>query len=264
VSAVQYGHDTRVAALSYKSWALCQLGFADQANQARLGALKWAAELNHANTTGYAHFQGGLVSDVLQRRVQRTIDGARQAIRICDELALPLWRGSSRLVLGWALAHCGRRELSLTEIAAGIDHLHTRQGLLVVLMLGVAAEAQALIGDWAGAIVSIQEAFEVFDPGRDSAWIADLHRIRAFIWLRGQLSARDQAEADFHHAIEIAHRQSAKLLELRATTSLARLWGEQRRRREARDLLAPVYGWFTEGFDTADLKEAKALLAELT
>jgi predicted ATPase len=92
---------------------------------------------------------------------------------------------------------------------------------------------------------------------------AELHRLEGELRLRCDAADEQRAEASFRRALEIARAQKAKSWELRAATSLARLWGERGRRTEARDLLAPVYAWFTEGFDTADLKDAKALLAEL-
>jgi class 3 adenylate cyclase/predicted ATPase len=263
-SCVQYGHDTRVAALCYKSWALSQLGFVDQADHAGHAALSWAAEVNHPNTTGYAYFQGALVTDVLQRRIERAEGRALTAIKVCDELALPLWRDRSRLIRGWALAQSGRYKLSLTDLAAGLADLHTRQSILVVPMLGVAAEAQALVGDWDGSIATITLAFAKSEPRRDAVWMPDLHRIRAFVLLQGQRPERDQAEADLFRAVELARGQRAKLIELRAATALARLWDEQGRRAEARDLLAPIYGWFTEGFDTIDLKDAQRVLGRLS
>jgi predicted ATPase len=92
---------------------------------------------------------------------------------------------------------------------------------------------------------------------------ADLHRLEGELLLIRASDNQAEAEACFRRALEVARAQSAKALELRASTSLARLWAEQGRRAEAHDLLAPVYGWFTEGFHTADLKDAKALLDEL-
>ena len=92
---------------------------------------------------------------------------------------------------------------------------------------------------------------------------AELHRLRAEILLDMDGNAVEEAEALFGQALEIARRQEAKTFELRATTSLARLWRDQRKRAAARDLLAPIYGWFTEGFDTRDLQDAKAVLEEL-
>jgi predicted ATPase len=97
----------------------------------------------------------------------------------------------------------------------------------------------------------------------DRRWIAELYRLKGELGLQSEAGGQDEAEESFHRAIAIARGQHAKSLELRAATSLARLWRDQGKRQEARDLLAPVYGWFTEGFDTLDLKEAKALLDRL-
>jgi predicted ATPase len=100
--------------------------------------------------------------------------------------------------------------------------------------------------------------------GSDATWEPEVHRLMGDLLLRGYPSAADRAEASYRRAIERARSQEAKSWELRAATSLARLWHDQGKRTEARALLAPIYGWFTEGFDTLDLKEAKALLEELT
>ena len=110
----------------------------------------------------------------------------------------------------------------------------------------------------------LTEALTVVDTTGARVWEPELYRLKGVLLL--QQSPDNQAEAEncFHHALEIARSQQAKSLELRAATSLARLWQQQGKRQEAYDLLAPVYGWFTEGFDTADLQEAKALLAALT
>jgi predicted ATPase len=103
---------------------------------------------------------------------------------------------------------------------------------------------------------------EIADATGEHKWDAELHRLTGTVLLAE--NRLDEGQASLQQAIRIAQAQQAKSLELRAATSLARLWGEQGRRAEARELLAPVYGWFTDGFDTADLKDAKALLEELT
>ena len=121
------------------------------------------------------------------------------------------------------------------------------------------AEAQALGGALAQSLRTIEEALTV-NP-QERYWRPETLRVRGDI--RRQQGEEELAEADFREAIALAREMSAKAYELRAVTSLARLWRDQGRRAEARDLLAPVYGWFTEGFDTPDLKEAKALLESL-
>ena len=123
------------------------------------------------------------------------------------------------------------------------------------------AEALVRQGEHAAALAAVREGLEAQERTGQRRWEAELHRLEG-IALFG-LNRLEEGQIALEEALRIARRQQAKSYELRAATSLARLWGEQGRRTEARDLLAPVYGWFTEGFDTADLKDAKALLDEL-
>jgi predicted ATPase len=116
-------------------------------------------------------------------------------------------------------------------------------------------------GDHDGALAALADATAIAEESGERWWKAELHRLTGTVLLAQ--NKLDEGQASLQQAIRIAQAQQAKSLELRAAVSLARLWGEQGRRGEASDLLAPVYRWFTEGFDTADLKEAKALLAEL-
>ena len=123
------------------------------------------------------------------------------------------------------------------------------------------AEALSRQGEHAAALAMVGEALDVQERTGQRRWDAELHRLEGIaLW---RLNRLEDAEAAFERALRVARHQQARSYELRAATSLARLWGEQARRSEACELLAPVYGWFTEGFDTADLKDAKALLDQL-
>jgi predicted ATPase len=127
--------------------------------------------------------------------------------------------------------------------------------------LAFLAEGLALQGDRAAALAAVQEGLRLARGTGEHGWDAELHRIAGMVLLAQ--NKLEEGEASLQQAIRIARAQEAKSLELRAARDLARLWGEQGRRTEACDLIAPVYSWFTEGFDTADLKEAKALIDEL-
>jgi predicted ATPase len=127
--------------------------------------------------------------------------------------------------------------------------------------LAVLSEVLARAGDRDGAVAALAEAEVAIETSGQRWWEAEIHRLRGTLLLSS--NRLTESEASFERALNVARNQQAKSLELRAATSLARLWGEQGRRAEARDLLGPVYGWFTEGFDTGDLKEAKALLDQL-
>jgi predicted ATPase len=128
--------------------------------------------------------------------------------------------------------------------------------------LALYAEALECAGEHDNALAALSEAMAVAQETGERWWEAEIHRLKAVSLL--SRNCLTESEASFRHSMRIAQAQQAKSLELRAVRDLARLWGEQGRHAEARDLLAPVYGWFTEGFDTADLKQAKALLDELT
>jgi predicted ATPase len=134
-------------------------------------------------------------------------------------------------------------------------------GAVVADQLASLAEGLARRGDRAAALAALREGLEIADATGEHKWDAELHRLAGTVLLAE--NKLDEARGSFQQAIRTAQAQQAKSLELRAATSLARLWAEQRRRAEAHELLAPVYGWFTEGFDTADLKDAAKLLSEL-
>jgi tetratricopeptide (TPR) repeat protein len=124
------------------------------------------------------------------------------------------------------------------------------------------AEALMLQGEPQEALAAVREGLEEQERTGQRRWHAELHRLEGVAL--AALNRPEEGQRALEEALRVARRQQAKAYELRAATSLARLWGEQGRRAQARDLLAPVYGWFTEGFETADLKDAKALLDELT
>jgi len=126
--------------------------------------------------------------------------------------------------------------------------------------LALLAEAYGAMGQPAAALVVLVEALTLVDNTGERLYESELYRLKGELLLQQSSDNHLEAETCFHHAIAIAQKQSAKSWELRAATSLARLWQQQGKRQEAHDLLAPVYNWFTEGFDTADLKDAKALL----
>jgi predicted ATPase len=155
--------------------------------------------------------------------------------------------------------------------AAGLAQMH--QGLAAISAMGETvarpyclvplAEAMGHTGQVAAGLHLITEALGVLEANRQGYLLAEAYRLQGELLLRQAQPDAAQAKACFQHALAIARSQQAKSWELRAAMSLARLWQQQGRRTEAYDLLAPVYGWFTEGFDTADLQEARALLQEL-
>jgi predicted ATPase len=171
--------------------------------------------------------------------------------------------GSGIFWQGWALTVVGQGEAGLAQMRQGISAVWaTRAELWQPFGLVLLAEAAGHAGQDEEGLRLLAEALEALETNAQGDMLAEAHRLRGELLLRRAAPEAVQAEACFQQALVIARRQQAKSWELRAAVSLARLWRRQGKCAEARELLAAVYGWFTEGFDTADLQEAKALLEE--
>jgi predicted ATPase len=165
---------------------------------------------------------------------------------------------------GWALVHQGQAEAGLLQIQQGVAAIRALgTGIVPSPFLALYAEAYGTREQSAAGLRVLDEALTQVNQTEERYYEAELHRLRGVLLLQQSLDNQAEAETCFHHALTIAQDQGAKAWELRSVTSLARLWQQQGKRQEAHDLLAPIYGWFTEGFDTADLKDAKRLLDEL-
>ena len=166
---------------------------------------------------------------------------------------------------GWALAMQGQGEAGLGQVRQGIAAWRaTGAALLVPYLCTVLADVAAHLGHLDDGLQALAEAHTLVEQHEERWWEAEVCRLRGVLLLRQTETPQAEAAACFQRALDVARRQEAKSLELRAAMSLSRLWQQQGKRVEAYELLTPVYGWFTEGFDTADLQEAKALLEELT
>ncbi|MCZ6812388.1 MAG: AAA family ATPase, partial [Planctomycetota bacterium] len=259
-----YGQDVKVAALSMLQWNLWLLGHPDQALEHSQEALDLARAFSHANTLGYALSVSGIF-DSLRRDWQGARRNADSILALTAEHGLPFWTGFARMSLGRALAAQGRVADGIASMKEGLTTFRTQHsGVFMPMYLVWLAEAYGEAGTAEEGLKLLDEAEAVMETGGERWYEAEANRVRGELLLARLARNRAKAEAAFRHAIEVARGHEAKSLELRAATSLARLWGENKKRDEARDLLAPVYGWFTEGFDTTDLKDAKALLDELS
>ena len=165
---------------------------------------------------------------------------------------------------GWARAMHGQGEAGIAEMRQGLAaELAMGSKAWQPYFLGLLAEAYGVGGHPDEGLPLLAEALAVMDATEECFYAAELYRLKGALLLRQAVPDASQAEACFHQALDIARQQQAKSWELRAATSLSRLWQQQGKRGEAHALLAPIYNWFTEGFDTADLQEARALLAAL-
>jgi predicted ATPase len=168
------------------------------------------------------------------------------------------------ILRGWALAHQGRAKEGIAQITQGLmDFRATGAEINRSYFLTLLAEVHGILGEPEAGLTALTEALTLVDTTGERWYEPELYRLKGTLLLQQSSDNQAEAETCFHHALEIARTQQAKSFELRAATSLARLWQQQGKRQEAHDLLAPVYQWFTEGFDTADLQDAKALLEML-
>jgi predicted ATPase len=249
----------------HRAWfalILWLLGYADQAQQRSQEALERAQQIGYTLGLGLVGMYAGMLSQ-FRRAVAATRVHAEALMTAAAAQGFAHRVEQGHLLLGWALALQGdtaagvallRQSLAAHEVAAFKLFRPYRLALL--------AEACGQAGQYEAGLEAVGEALTHVAETEERCWEAELHRLKGALLLQLPNPAITQAELCLQQALEVAHSQQAKALELRAALSLSRLWSQQGKRNDARRLLAGAYGWFTEGFDTPDLQEAKALLDE--
>jgi class 3 adenylate cyclase/predicted ATPase len=261
--ATRFGQDVGVAILSYRPLALWMLGYPEAALTDVERALKDAREVGQATTLMYAlaattriHSQCG---DYAAAKAQ-----ADETVVLAEEKGALYWKAFGMLDQGCILALAGKASSTVQMVTSAITAYRSTGAVLwIPLYLPYLARAYAELGQIDDAWRCIAEAKSLADTTKEKWAEAEINRVAGEVALMQPEHDAAKAEAYFDRALAVARAQQAKSWELRAATSMARLWRDQGKRVEARELLAPVYGWFTEGFDTLDLKQAKALLDEL-
>ena len=239
------------------------LGYPEQALARLHEALALAHELAHPFSLAFARCWAAFVSQ-LRRDVPAVHEHAEAAVALSTAQGFPLWAAMGTSLRGWALAMQGQGEEGMAQVRQGIAAWRaTGAALFVPYLCTLLADVAAHLGHPADGLQALAEAHTLVEQHEERWWEAEVHRLRGVLLLRQTRTPQAEAEAWLQRALDVARRQEAKSLELRAAMSLSRLWQQQGKRAEARALLAPIYGWFTEGFDTADLQEAKALLDAL-
>jgi class 3 adenylate cyclase/predicted ATPase len=261
--ALRQGESSGVRCLAYAANTLWCLGYPAQAVRRSQGSLALAQHLAHPRSLAQAHHFASFV--YYRRREIPMVQGQTEALlALATAQGLPLLVGFGTFWHGWVLVMQGQTEAGMAQIRQGMAVMVTLgQMNWRVLCLLLLAEANGSGGQVEQGLSLLAEVRTVVEANGQGDLLAEVYRLQGELLLRQTIPDATQAEACFQQALTVARRQQAKSWELRAATSLARLWQQQGKRQEAHELLAPIYGWFTEGFDTADLQEAKALLDAL-
>jgi predicted ATPase len=261
--ATRFGVDIGASVLSYRSMALWALGYPDAALANAANALKDARAINHVATlmytlhnTSLAHIWCGSYGTA-----NAQLD---EVVSLADQKGAVYWSANGILVRGWLFALTEKVPDAIQMLNSGITaYRSTGSTNWVPLHLSTLAMAHAELHQFGDARRCADEAITIAEATNERWCEAEINRVAGEIALKSPEQDVAKAQSYFERALAVARRQQAKSWELRAAMSLARLWRDQDKVQQARELLAPVYGWFTEGFDTRDLKEAKALLDEL-
>jgi predicted ATPase len=257
------GAGAGVACLSLAAWTLWLLGYPDQALKRGNEALAFAQTLSDPFCLVLAEYDFGALRQY-RREAVAAQETEESVIALCAEHGFPDWLAQATTLRGWAMAEQGHNEEGIAQVQEGLAAYRATGAELMrpyfLMLLGDACRDTNRLDH---GLIALTEALAAANEHENRQFEAETHRLKGDLLLKQSDSNAPEARSCFERAIEIARKQSAKSWELRATMSLARLLATQGHCGEARTMLADIYGWFTEGFDTADLKQAKALLDEL-
>ena len=261
----QYGQDIGATALCYLSWALWHLGYVDQASNVADEAVKRAEAISHPHTLVYTLCHARGMMDVFRRRTQDTRSYATVVSSLCSEHGFPFWAAGGQILHGWAGTREGEPAAGIAMLRSGLDAWRkTGARLWMPMFLALEAEVHAKGGRNGAALHAIEQALATSDETGERWALAEVLRIKAGLLLAAGRAKADEVENLLTKSLEIARGQQALCWELRTSCDLARLWRAQGRDQDALKLIRSVYGKFTEGFETPDLQEARALMETLT
>jgi class 3 adenylate cyclase/predicted ATPase len=261
--ATRFGQDIGVAALGYRSYVLYRLGYPEGALRDVETALQFARELGQTGTLLYALLFANMI-ELLCSRFEMATARSHELVELSEKYGLSYWKLSALRLRGWVFAVTGRGDEAVKLISSSASGLaNSRTTIFAQFSLVWLARAQAACGQVVEAQNTISQALDSVNKTNERWDEAEIHRTAGEIAVSQLHCDYEAAEWHFRRSLDVARQQGAKSYELRAATSLARLWHIQGGRSEARDLLAPIIDWFTEGFDLQDLRESIALLEQL-
>jgi predicted ATPase len=238
-------------------------GYPDQARERIHNAVTLSEELSHPFTRAFAAYQAASLHRFLHEK-QQAQEQAEMVRTLEIEHGFGSFSAQSTMMQGWALVTQGHAAEGIAQLHEGLDAYRAKgTELTLPSLLTRLVEAYQIQGRIEEGLTVLAEALALVNKNEERFLEAELHRLKGELLLQQAVPDVSQAEVCFRQALAVARHQQAKSLELRAAMSLSRLWQRLGKRAEAHQLLAGIYDWFTEGFDTADLQEAKALLAEL-
>jgi predicted ATPase len=263
-TAFLHGLDAGVHCRSHAASALWHLGYPDQGQIQNNAAVTLAQQNDHPFSLGYA-LSAAAIFHAYRREGRAAQERAEAAIILAMEQGFPIWTARGSILRGWALVQQGQAKEGIEQLREGLRGLRaTGAEAMRPYFLALLAEAYGTLSQPEAGLAALAEALTVIGTTGERWDEPELYHLKGALLLQQSIDNHAAAQACFQHALAVARSLQAKSLELRAATSLARLWQCQDKCAAARELLVPIYGWFTEGFDTADLQEAKVLLEELS
>jgi class 3 adenylate cyclase/predicted ATPase len=257
-------HDPRVASLSALAIQQWLSGFPERSVEAQEECIAHARDLDHAASMAYALFHAGCIPAALGNDpvTVRRLGSELTALATEQELATYTTNGS--IIMGWVTGAIDDPATGIARMKEGFDIVGTgRFRYFLTIFLGLFARLNIQLGATRQALGTLAEASDLIDESDERLWSAEIHRLKGDALGGSEDGDGEAVQAEYEHALRIAASVGSKSLELRAATSLARLWARENRVGDARGLLGPIYEWFTEGFDTPDLKEARSVLEDL-
>jgi class 3 adenylate cyclase/predicted ATPase len=265
-STFQYGQNPKSASMAFLAHTLHLLGYPDQAQTMTAAAVHHARDIEHANTVAYVLFFANVKVAYCRRDLEAAVSDNAALLSLASEQGLALWKAYATVQAGWISSMQGNNDEAIVTAQTGLrDIQETGTALDQPFAMAQLSEVLSASGQHDKALDLLDTAIELVDRTNERLFEAELYRLKGEQLILAKASkGRALAEKSFFQSLDIAKKQQAKSWELRTATSLARLWQGQKKLDDAHNILQPVYDWFTEGFETVDLIEAKALLKSLS